>query len=888
MATKINRGKPLEELVKGSMDYTLDAIRRAFRQQFAPSGGYESSDYFYIMETFGDHVIVSSSRLAPDEYYKVSYERQGETVTFTPRDEWEIVELSYQPQSMVESARKRGGRKLTESLAGAAQLLETQDGQPRRIKAIGITADVINGNGRRYPAAVLERAVLRLKSHLHESAGQGRLIERPDQLLGEVEHPSSKSGRPSLLETVVKWEAVDFDGTQVLLEGAILPTSKGKDIQALLEGGVRIPVSQRGYGEAKVIKEGNQKIEEVTDLDITGYDLVVEASDPAAEITESRHQEDDTMELDLNTLRERYPDLVKAIEEAHDEKKRKALEEQLKAKQAEDDRVAKAVAEREKSLRQTLGLKEGDSLEEALKVREQARLKLEEQEAAEKVKTYIAEQTRDAKYPDWLKAEFDGAISAAAPGTLDEAKTVIAAKRKEYDGIMAYLTLQAKGFDGVKILGPVLENETGVPEFARAAFELTESVCRANLAERRDFRKPKTLNDKFTALYLEKFDKQHQAKLLAEAKAFEEAEQASDLNLPYSVSRAIIAEAFPTLVAAGIFDVGMIDTSPTRLYFEAFTGETGYSGAVTNEGVTSDEGVWVSMANKRITPGSVVATDHAGTTTYVEGADYVIDYADGKFFTITAANGGTIGDGTDVHVDYTYTAIRKGEMSPIERGKLSLSFVTVESAADRLADQISQEAIVFSRAQLGWDAVSRTLASLINQVRRKIDQGLIYEALSAALKVAGNSGGTWTAATDPISEFVEKVGVAKVKILNRYYTPSFLLLSATNADKIANWDNFTAAGKRPDADISAEGYIGRLKGLPTFQTTEMSDNYALIGNRQVVMHRVHQALQVKGPYPTYDVSGGTSKLVAADQYYVEEFNVTEAPVPEKAAYVKIV
>jgi hypothetical protein len=53
------------------------------------------------------------------------------------------------------------------------------------------------------------------------------------------------------------------------------------------------------------------------------------------------------------------------------------------------------------------------------------------------------------------------------------------------------------------------------------------------------------------------------------------------------------------------------------------------------------------------------------------------------------------------------------------------------------------------------------------------------------------------------------------------------------------------------------------------------------------MYRVYQPMIVKGPFPTYDVSGGTSKLVAADQYYTEEFNVTESPVEEKGAYLTV-
>jgi len=54
-------------------------------------------------------------------------------------------------------------------------------------------------------------------------------------------------------------------------------------------------------------------------------------------------------------------------------------------------------------------------------------------------------------------------------------------------------------------------------------------------------------------------------------------------------------------------------------------------------------------------------------------------------------------------------------------------------------------------------------------------------------------------------------------------------------------------------------------------------------NRQLVAHRVFQPMQVRGPFPTYS----NGKLVAADQYYTEEFNATESPVANKGAYIKI-
>src|SRR3989337_3888063 len=70
---KIQKGKGLEELVKGSMDCPMQLIRDAFRTQFLNDGMMS----FYINEIFSDHVIVSDwsspSMLKTDEYWKVTY-----------------------------------------------------------------------------------------------------------------------------------------------------------------------------------------------------------------------------------------------------------------------------------------------------------------------------------------------------------------------------------------------------------------------------------------------------------------------------------------------------------------------------------------------------------------------------------------------------------------------------------------------------------------------------------------------------------------------------------------------------------------------------------------------------------------------------------------------
>jgi hypothetical protein len=906
MKRKIGRGNPLIETIKGSLDYILYRMDEDFRLQFQRDG---DPPWPYVVEHFADYVTARDSGLAADEYYMVRYEKQGKKYIYVPRDQWEIVELTYQPQTVEERRGSNESQRFVERVENVVRLEESTEGQPRYISGVGLTADVVNANARRYPTPVVVEALSELQGHLHESAGQGRLI-----VVGEAEHPSDKNQRSQFLETIVNWNDghVRFNEStrQVELRGRILETQKGQDAIAIMEGGVLPAISMRGYGQSKFVKEHGHTVEEVTKLTITGFDLVApgENSDPNAGVTvlETRREKDkmDPQELlemlqdagFFETLTEKLRTELQEAAKADDKaRKEKALREALEIGEKDDlvEAVLAKLAERpleskklDQMVRQMLGIGDTDDLQEAIQARNQRLKELEEAEVKRQVTEYIEKEVGSLKYPDWLKKQMVEAVKAKDPKSIEEAKNEIVGRRKEYDAIMAQIELAAMGHrDGLAVLGPVLERDRGVPQFAVVAYELTEALVRSGIAQERDFRKPQTVNERFTARILERFDQLNKHHLIQEAKLFEEAEQTTDLNLPYSVSRTIIAEAFPRLVAVSVFDVDTMDTSPTYIFFEEFAGETGYAASVTDEAVTADHDAWVALANKRITPGTVVVTNSGATVTYTEGTDYVVDYANGKLMALST---GTITDAQALLVDYDYTAIRKGEMAPIERGKGKLSRKSIEAAADRLATEISREAIVFSRSQIGWDATTRTIAMLIKQVQRRIDQGIFYLGLAAALQVANNSGGTWTVATDPVEKLVEYLGVAKVKVANRFYEPTAVVLSLTNSDRLANWEGFSAAGARPDADLRAEGYVGRVKGLPAFESTEFPDDYGLVANRELVFHRVYQPMQLRGPFPSYDVAGGTSKLVAADQYYVEEFNATEAPVNEKGALVKIV
>lgn len=775
------------------------------------------------------------------------------------------------PDSLKEAAEEPGSRRFVEQVPAGVVLEEVvETGRPRRLRAVGITADVVNANGRRYPAAVLAAAVADLSDHLHESAGQGRLL----QLLGEAEHPSDKgAGRPSLLETVVKWDGAAFDGLHVILDGRVVETSKGKDILALLEGGVGVGLSIRGYGQSRTVKEAGERIEEITELRLTGCDLVMNPSDPEARVTMFESEdasrgpaEEGDGKMEANELAEMLkanPGVVKGI-----------MAEDIQ-KMSDDQRKGL-----EESLRTALGLMPDADLAKELQEAMAAKRELEAQAKQKAVAEAVTGACKDLPYGKTLNEAFAAELRESVQEA-GEVAAKAAGLRKRYDAVVSAAKLGKMGYDHIEVLGPVIESEMGIPEFARASLAFTESMVRRGIAQARNLKKSTKVNDVMALRVLDRFDQVYQLPLMREAR-LQEAELSTDLNLPYSVSRAILAEVWPTLVATSLFDVDTTEQSPTRVYYEDYANESGKHATSTDEHWTTSHDAWVSLTYKMIEPGTVVVQTTGGGGSYVEGTDYVVDYLDGKIMALST--GTPLTNSTAYHATYDYDLVRQAENNEIQQGETNLSYATLDCLANRLATRITNEAIVFSRSQIGWDATARTLASLTSELRRLIDKALMYNALGQVLKVASNSGGTYTAASDPLIDLVSYIGVAKVKVAKRYYQPDWVLLSATNSDALGNWDGFTAAGSRDDASLNANGYVGRVKGLPVFQSTEFSDAYALVANRQVLHYRVYQPMALKGPYPTY---GSNHLLVAADQWYAEQYDGAVTPVANKGSYVKI-
>jgi len=195
------------------------------------------------------------------------------------------------------------------------ELSEQTDGYLRG-RLLGSIADEKNANDRLYPKAVWEKQI----SRIAELMTRGRFV-------GLNDHPSFFSGaKPT--DIVLKFEDVWFggvdgpaeDSNELWLETIVIPTAGGKDIAEILKAGVEIGVSSNGHGSTKPVYkiEGDEEVwdydEVQLDYQVGGFDLVYRPSVEDARVYKLEHRVDNPM--DVEEVRERYPELVNAIESA--------------------------------------------------------------------------------------------------------------------------------------------------------------------------------------------------------------------------------------------------------------------------------------------------------------------------------------------------------------------------------------------------------------------------------------------------------------------------------------------------------------------------------------------------------------------------------------------
>lgn len=110
--------------------------------------------------------------------------------------------------------------------------------------------ETVNRNGRMYPRNIMERAV---NKYIEELVSKNRAVGT----LGHEDSPKISENKISHLITELK-----FNGNDVLGKAKVLDTASGKELQALISGGVSFGCSSRALGS---LKEGQNGIKIVQD-----------------------------------------------------------------------------------------------------------------------------------------------------------------------------------------------------------------------------------------------------------------------------------------------------------------------------------------------------------------------------------------------------------------------------------------------------------------------------------------------------------------------------------------------------------------------------------------------------------------------------------------------
>ena len=100
-------------------------------------------------------------------------------------------------------------------------------------------SEIVNGNGRRYPRAVIERNVVRLNEK-----------EIPNKrMLGELGHPDNMDINYERVSHIT--EILKMDGNIAVGKSLVIDTPMGKIIKSMMDVGVKICTSTRGMGTLK-------------------------------------------------------------------------------------------------------------------------------------------------------------------------------------------------------------------------------------------------------------------------------------------------------------------------------------------------------------------------------------------------------------------------------------------------------------------------------------------------------------------------------------------------------------------------------------------------------------------------------------------------------------
>jgi hypothetical protein len=170
--------------------------------------------------------------------------------------------------------------KLPLSYIQAATTEESNGSKLMHIQGIVTRGDIVNSKGEVYPTAVWEQNLPKM----NQSAKAGKF-------LGKVEHPDAEQG---LVDAAIKFDEFWLQGDDLWAKATVIPTEPyGKNLQAMIEAGVQVDFSSRGYG-SKITQDwrGVQRPVIQNDFVCTAFDAVWHGASTGSGVKSVEYQSD--------------------------------------------------------------------------------------------------------------------------------------------------------------------------------------------------------------------------------------------------------------------------------------------------------------------------------------------------------------------------------------------------------------------------------------------------------------------------------------------------------------------------------------------------------------------------------------------------------------------
>ena len=137
------------------------------------------------------------------------------------------------------------------------------------LEGVTLQAEVVNANKRLYPMPVLRESVnTYVKKYLHDN-----------RAVGELDHPTNNIHKINPDRISHRFVDIREEGNNFITKALVLDTTCGKQVKNLIEGEVKIGMSQRGFGKTKQ-QNGVSMVENL--FLVTLADIVVDPSAPQA------------------------------------------------------------------------------------------------------------------------------------------------------------------------------------------------------------------------------------------------------------------------------------------------------------------------------------------------------------------------------------------------------------------------------------------------------------------------------------------------------------------------------------------------------------------------------------------------------------------------------